>query len=224
MAVVDLDSRSLTYGQIVCRVEMSGAGDELHHFGWNACSSCLCPNMPLPHVERRYLIVPGLRSSRIHVIDTKPDPRTLPSSGSSNLRKSPIAPDTRQPFEYPSAVRAVDAPVRLGAAGRRRTSAATDTRSHSRMDRAASTSLVPKSELVTAVDRLTPQRITRFRRTIRRVLLIANHALLTGVLRLWTLILALRQYMQRVYNFTAAGIGISRTGRLSRGPPGSTHR
>ena len=75
------------------------------------------------------------------------------------------------------------------------------------MDRAASTSLVPKSELVTAVDRLTPQRITRFRRTIRRVLLIANHALLTGVLRLWTLILALRQYMQRVYNFTAAGIG-----------------
>jgi len=77
MAVVDLDSRSLTYGQIVCRVEMSGAGDELHHFGWNACSSCLCPNMPLPHVERRYLIVPGLRSSRIHVIDTKPDPKNL---------------------------------------------------------------------------------------------------------------------------------------------------
>jgi selenium-binding protein 1 len=26
--------------------------------------------------ERRYLIVPGLRSSRIHVLDTKPDPRT----------------------------------------------------------------------------------------------------------------------------------------------------
>jgi selenium-binding protein 1 len=26
-------------------------------------------------VERRYLIVPGLRSSRIHVLDTKPDPR-----------------------------------------------------------------------------------------------------------------------------------------------------
>jgi selenium-binding protein 1 len=33
--------------------------------------------MPLPHVERRYLIVPGLRSSRIHVIDTKPDPKNL---------------------------------------------------------------------------------------------------------------------------------------------------
>jgi selenium-binding protein 1 len=25
-------------------------------------------------MERRYLIVPGLRSSRIHIIDTKPDP------------------------------------------------------------------------------------------------------------------------------------------------------
>ena len=75
MAVVDLDSGSLTYGQILRRVEMSGAGDELHHFGWNACSSCLCPNMPHPHVERRYLIVPGIRSSRIHILDTKPDPK-----------------------------------------------------------------------------------------------------------------------------------------------------
>jgi methanethiol oxidase len=76
MAVIDLDNGSPTYGQIVCRVEMSGAGDELHHFGWNACSSCLCPNMPHPHVDRRYLIVPGIRSSRIHILDTKPDPKS----------------------------------------------------------------------------------------------------------------------------------------------------
>ena len=54
---------------------MPNAGDELHHFGWNACSSCLCPNAPHPHMERRYLVVPGLRSSRIHILDTKPDPR-----------------------------------------------------------------------------------------------------------------------------------------------------
>ena len=54
---------------------MPGAGDELHHFGWNACSSCLCPYSPHPHMERRYLVVPGLRSSRIHILDTKPDPR-----------------------------------------------------------------------------------------------------------------------------------------------------
>jgi hypothetical protein len=36
-------------------------GDELHNFGWNACSSALCPWAPPPHVERRYLVVPGLR-------------------------------------------------------------------------------------------------------------------------------------------------------------------
>jgi selenium-binding protein 1 len=54
---------------------MPHPGDELHHFGWNACSSALCPYAPHPHVERRYLILPGLRSSRIHVLDTKPEPR-----------------------------------------------------------------------------------------------------------------------------------------------------
>jgi len=76
MAVVDLDAASKGYGKIVGNVEMTGTGDELHHFGWNACSSCLCPNAPHPHVERRYLVVPGLRSSRIHILDTKPDPRS----------------------------------------------------------------------------------------------------------------------------------------------------
>jgi methanethiol oxidase len=75
LVVVDVDSASKKYGKIVGRVDMPNAGDELHHFGWNACSSALCPYAPHPHIERRYLIVPGLRSSRIHVIDTKPDPR-----------------------------------------------------------------------------------------------------------------------------------------------------
>lgn len=75
IAVVDLDPGSKTYSQIVGGVAMPYAGDELHHFGWNACSSALCPYAPHPHVERRYLVVPGLRSSSIHIIDTKPDPR-----------------------------------------------------------------------------------------------------------------------------------------------------
>src|SRR5437867_1409495 len=74
LGVVDLDPRSSTYAKLVGRVDMPKTGDELHHFGWNACSSTLCPYAPHPHVERRYLIVPGLRSSRIHVLDTKPDP------------------------------------------------------------------------------------------------------------------------------------------------------
>lgn len=74
LGVVDCDPDSSTYAQLVGRLDMPNPGDELHHFGWNACSSCLCPFAPHPHVERRYLLVPGLRSSRIHVIDTKPDP------------------------------------------------------------------------------------------------------------------------------------------------------
>jgi methanethiol oxidase len=74
LAVVDVDSGSASYAQIVGQTELA-VGDEVHHFGWNACSSCLCPNAPHPHMERRYLIVPGIRSSRLHILDTKPDPK-----------------------------------------------------------------------------------------------------------------------------------------------------
>ena len=75
IGVVDVDPSSPSYAKTVGTVEMPNAGDELHHFGWNACSSCLCPYAPHPHTERRYLVVPGIRSSRVHIIDTKPDPR-----------------------------------------------------------------------------------------------------------------------------------------------------
>lgn len=74
IAVVDVDPTSKTYSQLVGEVEMTQPGDELHHFGWNACSSMLCPNAPHPHVERRYLIAPALGSSRLYIIDTRPDP------------------------------------------------------------------------------------------------------------------------------------------------------
>ena len=76
-ALYTLDTRqdAATYGDVLGRVQMTGTGDELHHFGWNACSSCLCPFAPHPHVERRYLIVPGLKSSRVYVLDTKADPQ-----------------------------------------------------------------------------------------------------------------------------------------------------
>ena len=75
MCVIDTDPESSSYSQVVGRLEMPGVGDEIHHFGWNACSAALCPYAPHPHVERRYLLAPGLRSSRLHIIDTKPDPR-----------------------------------------------------------------------------------------------------------------------------------------------------
>jgi selenium-binding protein 1 len=75
LAVVDVDPTSPGYGAQIARVDMPGSGDELHHFGWNACSSCLCPTSSHPHMRRRYLVVPGMRSSRIHILDTQPDPR-----------------------------------------------------------------------------------------------------------------------------------------------------
>jgi methanethiol oxidase len=75
IGVVDVDPGSKSYGRLIGQTDMPHAGDELHHFGWNACSSCLCPYAPHPHMERRYLVVPGIESSRIHILDTKPDPR-----------------------------------------------------------------------------------------------------------------------------------------------------
>ena len=74
LTAVDVKASSSHYGQSISRIDLPNTGDELHHFGWNACSSCLCPYAPHPHMERRYLIVPGLRSSRIHIFDTRPDP------------------------------------------------------------------------------------------------------------------------------------------------------
>ncbi|HVD12994.1 MAG TPA: selenium-binding family protein [Actinomycetota bacterium] len=78
MAVVDTDPSSDSYGRVVGWTELPTAGNELHHFGWNACSSALCHQGHGDHgaLERRYLVVPGIRSSRTFVLDTKPDPRS----------------------------------------------------------------------------------------------------------------------------------------------------
>ena len=74
LAVIDVKPGSPTFSQIVHTVTMPYNGDEFHHFGWNACSSALSPLTGHAFLERRYLIIPGIRSSRIYVIDTKPDP------------------------------------------------------------------------------------------------------------------------------------------------------
>ncbi|HEX2073227.1 MAG TPA: selenium-binding protein SBP56-related protein [Geodermatophilus sp.] len=79
LTVVDVDDTSDRYGSIVGWAELPTTGDELHHFGWNACSSALKHeghDMGADGLQRRYLLLPGLRSSRIHVYDTQPDPRS----------------------------------------------------------------------------------------------------------------------------------------------------
>src|SRR3954465_9903032 len=86
LTVIDLEPGSGTYGQLVGRLDMPGVGDELHHFGWNACSSALCPWAAHPHVERRYLLVPGLRSSNIHIVDVKDgDPKLVKTVGAGEI-------------------------------------------------------------------------------------------------------------------------------------------
>jgi methanethiol oxidase len=79
LTVVDTDPASDRYGTIVGWADLPTVGDELHHFGWNACSSALKHeghDMGSDGLQRRYLLLPGLRSSTIHVYDTQPDPRT----------------------------------------------------------------------------------------------------------------------------------------------------
>jgi selenium-binding protein 1 len=65
LATIDVDPNSKTYSKIVHRLPMPNVGDELHHFGWNACASCHGMR------ARRYLIIPGLVSGRIHIVDTE---------------------------------------------------------------------------------------------------------------------------------------------------------
>ncbi len=75
IGVVDTDPASKSYGKLIAQTEFPQGDNELHHFGWNACSSHLCPYAPHAHTERRYLVVPGTHSSRIHILDTKANPR-----------------------------------------------------------------------------------------------------------------------------------------------------
>lgn len=78
MAVVDVDPTSDSYGSIVGRWDPPAQeiADEFHHHGWNICSSVLGDDHHHEGaMERRYLIVPGIRSSRIYILDTGDDPR-----------------------------------------------------------------------------------------------------------------------------------------------------
>jgi len=58
LGVVDTDPASADYGRLVGQLDLPNGGNELHHFGWNACSSHLCAYAANPHVERRYLVLP----------------------------------------------------------------------------------------------------------------------------------------------------------------------
>jgi len=71
LVTVDVNPASETYSQVISRLHFPYKGDEIHHTGWNACSSCYDD----PTRSRSRLIVPGLLSDRIYVVDVKTDPK-----------------------------------------------------------------------------------------------------------------------------------------------------
>uniref|UniRef100_A0A182S6N5 Methanethiol oxidase n=1 Tax=Anopheles maculatus TaxID=74869 RepID=A0A182S6N5_9DIPT len=75
LATVDVDPASATYCQIVHRTYTNSKRNELHHSGWNTCSSChfVPGDKQVPTRDR--LVLPCLNSDRIFVIDTGSDPR-----------------------------------------------------------------------------------------------------------------------------------------------------
>lgn len=105
IAVLDCDPVSPVYGKVVGWADMPTGGNELHHFGWNACSSALCHGGHAGQLERRYLVVPGLRSSRTYILDTKPERhsscsmrlgiRTRPAQAISKANPPPTRPRGR---------------------------------------------------------------------------------------------------------------------------------
>lgn len=44
---------------------MKYVGDELHHFGWNSCSSCYND----PAKKRNRIIIPAIGSDRIYILN-----------------------------------------------------------------------------------------------------------------------------------------------------------
>ncbi|XP_052217250.1 methanethiol oxidase-like isoform X3 [Dreissena polymorpha] len=69
LATVDVNPKSKTYGQVLHRMYLPYIGDEVHHTGWNACSSCHDD----PSKSRNRLIMPCLDSDRIYVVDVGTD-------------------------------------------------------------------------------------------------------------------------------------------------------
>uniref|UniRef100_A0A0B7BFF0 Methanethiol oxidase n=1 Tax=Arion vulgaris TaxID=1028688 RepID=A0A0B7BFF0_9EUPU len=71
LATVDVDPKSSNYSKVIHRLMMPYLEDELHHSGWNACSSCHDD----PSRARNRLILPALNSDRIYIIDVGTNPK-----------------------------------------------------------------------------------------------------------------------------------------------------
>jgi len=96
MATVDVDPSSRTFCQVLHRVHLPpGCKDELHHSGWNACSSCHGDESK----SRNLLVMPSINSANVYMFDvsnpTKPtlgvkvkEEDIYPATGISYLHSS----------------------------------------------------------------------------------------------------------------------------------------
>ncbi|KAK9297777.1 hypothetical protein QLX08_008691 [Tetragonisca angustula] len=97
LCTVDVDPDSTDYCKIIHKLRMPHIGDELHHSGWNICSSC--HNVPR---KRDTLVLPCLMSDRVYFIDTSNErapsikkvlsPADVHRHGVSTLHTSHCAP------------------------------------------------------------------------------------------------------------------------------------
>ncbi|KAL9898653.1 methanethiol oxidase [Glossina fuscipes fuscipes] len=77
LSTVDVDPDSPTFCQIIHRTFTNRIGNELHHSGWNTCSSCYHTEETNTDLvpKRDKLILPALNSDFIYVLDVVTDPR-----------------------------------------------------------------------------------------------------------------------------------------------------
>ncbi|KAG5861493.1 hypothetical protein JTB14_025972 [Gonioctena quinquepunctata] len=75
LATVDVDPESPTYCQILHRLRTGYENDELHHSGWNVCSSCHSSSSCSEKPVRDKLVLPALGSDRVYIVDVGKNPR-----------------------------------------------------------------------------------------------------------------------------------------------------
>ncbi|CAD6199215.1 unnamed protein product [Caenorhabditis auriculariae] len=64
---IDVDPNSPNFMKVLSRVDMPNINDEVHHTGWNSCSSCHGDSS----YKRTHLIVPCLYSDRVYIVDAR---------------------------------------------------------------------------------------------------------------------------------------------------------
>lgn len=71
VSTMDLSQDAPFPSQVIHRLPMPHLKDELHHSGWNTCSSCYGDITK----ARTKLVLPALISSRVYVVDVGTEPR-----------------------------------------------------------------------------------------------------------------------------------------------------